>query len=180
MVSLHDRSEQIVKATIPSVDARFFHVFTAPPSVREELAQFERPTARTVQDPDRVLTAVGLAWHVLEPKNEETDVSGQGECNQFLNDAVDVVWDRIRTTLETVERKALLEQCLRNHEGVQLDRDVWRRTSRALTAVYKDRDDVVAAAHKHEADFSRASLASRVLAEMSACACPLGHGRRPG
>jgi hypothetical protein len=43
-----------------------------------------------------------------------------------------------------------------------------------------DRDDIVAAAHKHEAGFSRATLASRVLVEMAVCSSPLGSGRRPG
>lgn len=85
----------------------------------------------------------------------------------FPMSSIGVLWRRIRASLEGIERKALVEQCLRNHEGVQLDRDVWRRTSRALTAVYMDRDDIVAAAHKHEAGFSRATLASRVLVEMA-------------
>ena len=178
--SAHEISEQIASAIITSVDARFLHVFTSPPSVRDELAQFERPIARTVQDPDRALTAVGLAWHVLESKEEEIEISGCDECNQFLNDTVDALWTRIRDSLKGIERKALVEQCLRNHEGVQLDRDTWRRTSRALTAVYRDRDDIVAAAHKHEAGFSRATLASRVLIEMAVCSCPLRNGRQPG
>jgi hypothetical protein len=173
-------SEQIASAVITSTDARFLHVFTSPPSVRDELAQFERPTGRTVQEPDGALTTVDLAWHVLEPKEEGVEISGQDECNQFLNATVDALWGRIRASLERIERKAFVEQCLRNHEGVQLDRDLWRRTSRALTAVYKDRDDVIAAAHKHEAGFSRATLSSRVLVEMSVCTCPLGGGSKPG
>jgi hypothetical protein len=178
--SAHEISGQVASAIVTSVDARFLHVFTSPPSVRDELAQFERPTARTVREPDRALIAVGLAWHVLAPKEEGEEISGQDECNQFLNDTVDVLWRRIRTLLAGIERKALVEQCLRNHEGVQLDRDVWRRTSRALAAVYKDRDDIVAAAHKHETAFSGATLASRVLVEMAVCSCPLGNGRRHG
>src|SRR5207249_597968 len=124
--SAHEISTQVVSAIVTSVDARFLHVFTSPPSVRDELAQFERPTARTVQEPDQALSRVGLAWHVLGPKEEGTEISGQDECNQFLNDTVDVLWRRIRAWLEGIERKALVNQCLRNHEGVQLDRDVWR------------------------------------------------------
>jgi hypothetical protein len=178
--SAHATSEQIVSTIITSADARFLHVFTSPPSVRDELAQFERPAGRTVQEPDGALTTVGLAWHVLEPKEEGVEISGQDECNQFLNATVDALWHRIRASMESIERKALVEQCLLNHEGVQLDRDLWRRTSRALTAVYKDRDDVIAAAHKHEADFSRATLSSRVLVEMSVCTCPLRGGSKPG
>jgi hypothetical protein len=180
MESARGISEEIVSTIITSDDARFLHLFSSPSSVRDELSQFERPTARTVQEPDRALATVGLAWHVLEPSENEIEIAGQDECNQFLNRVVDTLWDRIRTSLKGIERKALVTQCLRNHEGVQLDRDLWRRTSRALTAVYKDRDDIVAAAHKHEAGFSRATLASRVLVEMGVCTCPLGDGRRPG
>lgn len=178
--SAHATSERIVSTIITSADARFLHVFTSPPSVRDELAQFERPAGRTVQEPDGALTTLGLAWHVLEPKEEGVELSGQDECNQFLNATVDALWHRIRTSLERTERRALIEECLRNHEGVQLDRDLWRRTSRALTAVYKDRDDVIAAAHRREAGFSRATLSSRVLVEMSVCTCPLGGGSKPG
>ncbi len=173
-------SDGICSAIVTSGDARFLHLFTTPPSIREELTQFERPAGRTVQEPDGALTTIGLGWQILESKEEGREISGQKECNEFLKPAVDCLWNRIRESLRAIDRNLLVEQCLRNHEGVQLDRDVWRRTSRALAAVYRDRDDVVAAARKHEADFSRATLSSRVLLEMGLCTCPAIGGRKAG
>src|SRR4029077_2245626 len=110
---------------------------------------------------DRALAAAGLAWRGTEQRDEPFNISGRAQCNKFLKDAVDALWNQIRASLGAIERKALVYQCLRNHEAVHLDRDVWRRTSRALTAVYKDRDDIIASAHRHDAGFNLATLASR-------------------
>ena len=39
---------------------------------------------------------------------------------------------------------------------------------------------MIAAARKHEADFSRATLSSRVLLEMGLCTCAATGGKKPG
>jgi hypothetical protein len=173
-------SNAIRASIVTSTDARFLHVFTSPPSIRDELARFDRPVGRTVQEPDGAVSTTGLSWEILQTEKEGLQVSGRKKCNEFLNAAVDCLWNRIRPFLEGIDRNLLVEQCLRNHEGIQLDRDIWRRTSRALTAVYRDRDDVIAAARKHEADFSRATLSSRVLLEMGLCTCAASGGKKPG
>ena len=173
-------SNQIRASIIMSTDARFLHVFASPPSIRDQLARFGKIIGRRVQEADGAGATMGLAWKILPNEKEGLQVSGRKECNEFLNTAVDRLWDGIRASLEGLDRDLLVERCLENHEGLQLDRDVWRRTSRALTAVYKDRDDVVAAARKHEAEFSRATLASRVLVEMGLSTCPATGGKKPG
>ena len=165
---------------ITSTDARFLHVFASPPSIRDELARFGQTTGRKVQEADAGVATTGLAWKILPSEEEGLKVSGRNKCNGFLHAAVDCLWGGIRASLERLDRDLIVKRCLQNHEGIQLDRDVWRRTSRALTAVYSDRDDVIAAARKHEAEFSRATLSSRVLLEMGICTCPATGGKGPG
>ena len=117
-------SKGIRASIITSTDARFVHVFTSPLSIRDELARFERPAGRAVQEPDGAVTTTGLAWEIMHTGKEGLQVSGRKKCNEFLNAAVDCLWTRIRPSLQGLDRNLLVEQCLQNHEGIQLDRDV--------------------------------------------------------
>jgi len=168
--------ENLLRATISSPDARFLHSFPNPRTPRDVLAQFGPRSARVVQESDAALATIGLAWKTLAPKEEGYTLSGIEECNQFLHRSVDALWNQIGNSLDSLDRRSVVEHCLANHEGCALDRITWERTARALTNVYQDRDEVVRVAREHEEKLARSTLSSRVLAEMAVCRCPVGGG----
>lgn len=172
--------EAIVNQAMPGDDARYLHVFPHPQDIRDEIPFEDHPSARLVEKPDATFAPIGLAWEVMPPHAEGLTISTQDEANQFLNRVVDCIWDRIRAVLQKLDRRELIRMALCNHEAVVQDRERWRRTSRAVVALAQDREQAVATCREHEWGVNRAALASRVLAEMAICECPIIGGRRPG
>ncbi len=170
--------DDIVAKTVPNSEARFVHLVPAQ-NVRDEIAYFDRPDARLLQLEDFRFVALGEAWLARSP-GETQDVVGRDASVEFLNKVVARTWENIRGRLSEFDRKALIEKCLRNIEGLELDEAQWRRTAQAVLAVYREREDVVRAASEREKERARASIASRALVEMAVCACPSAGGRTPG
>lgn len=177
-VSGQSLTDVIVAKTVPNSKARFVHLIPAQ-NVRDEIAYFDRPDARFLEQEDFRFVALGEAW-LARSRGETEDVLGRDECVAFLNRVVGKTWENIRKELSRFDRKALVEKCLRNIEGLKLDEAQWRQTAQAVLAVYRERDDVVRAASDREKERARASIASRVLVEMAVCACPEAGGRTPG
>lgn len=172
--------EEVVRVVVTSPDARWMHLFPHPQSVRDELAHFDRGPGRTTQEPDQKFATLSLSWSAVAPGTERIEIAGEREGNRFLNKLVDVLWNRVKASLGQLDRRSLVEFCLRNHEGLVLDRELWHRTARALVTVYRDREDIESASARHEGDINRGTLVSRVLAEMAASTCPVEGARRPG
>jgi len=173
-------AEAIVNQAIPSDDARYVHVFPHPQNIRDEISHDDQTSARLVKEPDINFAALGLAWELMPPREDGLTILTPRESNRFLHKVVDGVWDRIRTVLRDLDRCDLIRMALSNHEAVAQDRDHWRRTSGAVVALARDREQAVATCRQHEWDVNRATLSSRVLAEMAICECPITGGRRPG
>ena len=160
-------SSEVIAELTHSSDARFIHLFPAQ-DIRDQLLAGESTHPRYVQMSDVHISELGWGPRVRGSVNEQfLTIDGKERCIKFLNRAADLLWDDIRQQLEQLNRRSVVEACLRNHEYLAADRSLWRRTSRALAAVYADRSDVLRAFREQEGRVSRATLACRIVAEMA-------------
>ena len=61
------------------------------------------------------------------------------DASPLLANAVDALWARIRSLLETLDRGALIGRALVNHEAIEKERRSWGVTASAVLAVHRDR-----------------------------------------
>ncbi len=169
--------DKLVAQIMPSNDAKFIHVFQAQ-DIHDQLADLDRPELRVPDKPDILAANLGIAWDVIAP-GSTNKISGKKKSQKFLHDVVDVAWRRIRAQLQILNKEAAINTFVRNVEAASLERTWWRRTSRALLAVYRDREDVMRAAREAESRFSKAGLCSRVAVEMANCECRMVGGVPP-
>jgi hypothetical protein len=105
----------------------------------------------------------------LDFSNQE--IEGKRNCRTILNSIVDEIWARIKAALSQVNRSSMLSELASLVNSIEQDRDQWRRTARAVVAIYSKHDDVVQVARERESDRSLASLCLRSLIEMSLSEC---------
>jgi|GEM_PF-2788940 len=172
-------ARELANGAVPSDQARFMHTFVLQ-NVRDEIAQFKRTSARIVAEPDQSLTMLGLAWEVETPREDSFTIEGTDGCGKFLNSTVDALWRKIKGELVKLDRRSALVACLGNLDALEIDRALWRRTSQAIIALTEDEREALDVSQKHENDISRATIATRVLAEMALCTCPSEGGDEIG
>ena len=114
----------------------------------------------------------GAAWE------EARTIAGVSPCTSVLNSLVDVVWLRLRAHLATLNGPHLVAHLLENNERIFRDREQWRRTARAVTALYGAAEDVGRISAIRDSERSAASNAARILIEMAVCTSPRQDGRR--
>jgi hypothetical protein len=108
---------------------------------------------------------------------QETAFTTKAKCNDFLHKVVDKVWSLLRDRLREFDRASVIRRALAVQEAVITDRDHWRRTARAVIALYSPDDDVYAIAQEREKARSQLGLTTRVVSEMAICECPGSGGR---
>lgn len=159
-------------------DARGIHRFEARhfrDFVREQLA--EEPVSA---DPiDHASNLIGLGWKV-RGRDGPPEVSGVSGCTSYLNDAVSILLNEICEDLKRIDRRQFIHALLHNHETAASHRGHWRRTSRALLAMRRDKESALRTIVEHNAELNACSIASRILMEAAICECPLESGERPG
>jgi hypothetical protein len=122
---------------------------------------------------DAALSAAPGAAFTPDVRNEQTrEVNGHETCMQALNALVGVVWERLRDDLREIDGPSLVRLALENQEAIFRDREQWRRTARAVMALYGEADDVERIAAERESQRANANTASRVLIEMAVCTSP--------
>lgn len=105
------------------------------------------------------------------------EISGRSTCTAALGAIVDVIWSDIHEQLAAINGPSLVAALMANLEAIFLDREQWRRTARAVTALYGAADDVGRISAEREGRRSQVSNSTRVLVEMAVCACPHDGGR---
>jgi hypothetical protein len=168
---------ELLAKIVPNDHARFVHMFMAQ-TARDELSDLPPGSPWLVTDHDLYIAALGTGAE-LKFAGRHTLV-GKKEPQEFLHAAVDTLWHRIRYRLRKYDRAALIRTVLGNLESIATDDDVWQRTAAALTSIYMDQADVLAAALDQNAARSRTALSSRVLVEMAVCECPATGGADVG
>lgn len=131
--------------------------------------------AKTLSD---VVSSSDGAASLPEVRKEETrEVTGRDTCTQALNSLVSAVWERLSDDLREIDCPSLVRLALENQEALFRDREQWRRTARAIMALYGKADDVEWIAAERESQRANASNSSRVLIEMAVCTSPRSGGR---
>lgn len=199
--AVDERARQCVLRAMRNADARHIHLFDAssPTDLISALRSGRQSEPRFLCSEDVAERNYGLAWRVIgrdsrssttdSPKHTQPDapdahdmslrvLAGERACTQFLNRVVDEIWKDIRDRLSTLNAQSLISLVLSNLEAISGDREQWRRTARALLALYSSGDDVARIATEREAQRSTASNAGRVLIEMAVCTSALAGGRK--
>ncbi|MES2522566.1 MAG: hypothetical protein V4617_07720 [Gemmatimonadota bacterium] len=187
-----------VARAMRNADARHIHVFeaTSPTDRIAALQPRRNADARFVFEEDRAVWTDGLAWQVFsrdavaaEPTHDDeaasahTDlarprmITGRRACTQALGQLVAHIWARLREHLQQINGPSLIALVLDNLELIARDRDQWRRTARAVVALYGEEDDVTHISTAREFRRTTAGTSSRVLVEMAVCTCPATTGR---
>jgi hypothetical protein len=109
--------------------------------------------------------------------DERREILGQPRCSVALNSLVVSIWEKISDRLKELSGTSLAKIALVNLELIAADREQWRRTARAVTALFGDDDDVERIAGLRESVRAETAIACRVLAEMAICTTPTTGGR---
>jgi Holliday junction resolvase len=173
-----EAARAITAAMIPSQHARSVHLFNAPDPA-DGIEPDNRTQPRFVQPEDRAASRMGLGWRLVERPGDDSGVTigGKDEATRALNDMVEIIWQGIRERLAQIDGPSLVRMALGNNEFSIRDRKWWRRTARALTALYEGSDDVTKVAGERENERALAIHAGRILVEMAVPTCPKAEGR---
>jgi hypothetical protein len=154
--------------------ARFVHAIPAVDPSEMLQAAISLPQARLAADEDVAWARLSLAedagWHA-------PGIVPSEDVGELLQAAVKKVWERLRTRLQTLDRRSVVERAIRNHEAIDRDRAEWHQTAAALLALSNDTDDVIRTQNARESMRAAAGMASRAIAEMAICTSPLEGGR---
>lgn len=169
-----DWADELALRIAGDADARFAHAI--PAGDLEQMIQAGLPLPKPLyqSDENRAWTDLGLATLAGATKYGIVD---QSEVKPLLHEAVLKLWERIRPRLETIDRRSLLVKALVNHEAIDRDRAEWTQTAAALLALHQDQEDVLSTHNQQEGKRASAGVASRALAEMALCTCPIDGGR---
>ena len=157
-----------------SPDERHMHTFTAVDH-RDHLREFGDDDFQLARDADVYFAGADIAYEA--GLTEPVTITDRGQCTAVLNQIVDAYWVRCRKRLETINRRSIVLQCLRNHEAILAEQDNWKRTRRAVAALHRDQLDVLRASQKAREQMDRTQISDRVMIEMAVCTCPDDSGR---
>ena len=170
--NLAEEAGRVVGLVVTNENARSFHLFHA-----QNFSDYTRnslPKELVVIDQiDDAAAKIGLGWRVAD-KTMGNRVVGREQCTRFLNDVVEELLSEITATLTSFRRDPALVRLVRNIEKASADAEHWKRTSAALIGLHGD--DAIERFVKQMSLFAGAGIASRVLAEMAICICPIDAG----
>jgi hypothetical protein len=162
---------ELVALCMRGAAARAIHLFQAADPT-DYIAPVEKTKARYVPEEDRTPWELGLAWRARSRGDTHRE-EGVKQCTEFLNSLVHSLWRDIRQALERLERASVIGMALANIEGLIRERSWWRRTARAMDALYSSDTSVARVAGERESDRSLGIQTARILSEMALCTCPL-------
>lgn len=169
-----DWADELSLRIAGNADARFAHAIPAGDPVQMIQAGLRLPKPLYQSDEDRAWSDLGLATLAGATR---FGIIEQSEVRPLLHQAVLKLWERIRPRLETIDRRSLVVKALVNHEAIDRDRAEWSQTAAALLALHQDQEDVLSTHNQQEGKRASAGVASRALAEMALCTCPIEGGR---
>jgi hypothetical protein len=172
-------SDTLIAKTLESLhispDERHMHTFTAVDH-RDHLREFGSDDFKLARDADIPFASAEIAYEAGLAK--PVTITDRERCTAVLNQIVDAYWLRCRKRLETINRRSVVLQCLRNHEAILAEQDNWKRTRRAVAALHRDQLDVLRASQKAREEMDRTQISHRVMIEMAICTCPDDSGRQ--
>ncbi|MEM8945029.1 MAG: hypothetical protein AAGD11_07590 [Planctomycetota bacterium] len=173
-----DEIAAICAQIVPDHYARSCHAFTA-----RRFRDFVRNTLPkapiTVNSIDDATVRLGLGWRVRDRK-DGFNIEGKDACTGFLNQLVTVLEGELCESLGTFNRQALVNLAIENHEAAMAYQSTWRRTVAANLSLHEDKHDTLSTIGEQEFENNAALQASRVVAEIAVCECPVDTGLTPG
>src|SRR5206468_9561193 len=87
---------------------------------------------------DSAYIKLGLGWRSRD-RADGGKINGKAECIEFLNAVVRDLEDEICAELRKLNRAAVVDFALLNHESAIVERDQWQNTASAVLALHHDR-----------------------------------------
>ena len=160
---------ELLQSVAGSDDARFFQMAPSrsPQDIVYDVAALPRP---------RLLMPEDQAWSRLDLVRRAGYKSAPGpipscQARTILKQAVDTVWERVRSRLINLSRESVVERSLLNFVTIQKERRDWLRSASAQLALY-DNANVLGVANERAFRRDTAGLACRIIAEMALCTSP--------
>lgn len=161
--------EGVLSKIVPNDDARFFHIVTVN-SIEQMLAKGDRPEPHFVREEDYSLAQQGIVDLVGRPANGNKIV-GLGPCSDFLQKAVDKVWERLEARLKPFDRVSVAMKCFEALGEISRDEEHWDMTTRSQLALHSDAENVHEVLLERRADRAKASVCNRLIIETAQYAC---------
>lgn len=178
-IELGDEDKSVLVAQIVTgPNARQAHAFRAR-RFRDFVHNSVWTSPIKIDGDDAATFKLGLGWRTRE-RSAGGEIEGKRNCTEYLNGVVKLLEDEVCQELREFDREAVITIALLNHESAVVDRDRWRRTSRAVIALHNDKEAARKTIIDHEFELNAAFHASRLLIEFAICECPVGGGKKPG
>ncbi|MGH6876859.1 MAG: zinc chelation protein SecC, partial [Rhizomicrobium sp.] len=132
-----------------------------------------------VHEKDEAALRLGLGWRARD-RALGGELTGKQDCTGFLNTLVRRLEDELCAELRGLDRAALIESALKNHEAAASERDQWERTVSAVMALHSDKEATYAAIAGREAQLAAVFQTCRTLCEFVLCESPLSGGAIAG
>jgi hypothetical protein len=176
-LSSSDR-DSVVAKIVPDTSARQTHRFKAQ-AFRDYVRHGVRRSPITINADDEAFIKLGLGWRVRD-RALGGDIRAKEECTAFLNSIAEVLADEVCEDLKILDRRAVIDFALKNHESAAMDRDQWSHTAAAVLSLHDDKEATLQTMARHDYQLSAVFQASRLLVEFAICECPPAGGRKPG
>lgn len=163
--------DKFERAVVPNDDSRSLHFFQSQ-GFMDYVRQLLPKNVVSVDEIDDGIAKLGLAWRVRNPANG-SKVEGRKDCTSFLNNVVACLVDDIDQELQSLPRREFLNILVQNIEKANAEEDHWRRTSAAILGLHGRTPETLRKYVNQTSEYAAAGIASRVLAEMSICMCPI-------
>ena len=167
-----------VNAVVKTDYARHFHAFSVP-QLRDFIRNDLPVKVQIIEKMDDANARLGLGWLCRNP-SEGRAIEGLDECKDYLRKLVDQLIQKFKTSVAQFDKRALLEQLLRNHEALFAEMDTWKRTYGAVEALSTNKSLATREAIRQIGHFNAASMSSRIAMEAAICESPLDGGLKPG
>ena len=168
----------LVAQIVTGPDARQAHAFRAR-RFRDFVHNSVWHSPIKIDTDDAAIFKLGLGWRTRD-RSSGGEIEGKRDCTEYLNGVVKLLEDEICQELKTYNREAVIMIAFLNHESAVVDRDRWRRTSRAVIALHNDKESARKTIIDHEFELNAVFQASRLLVEFAICECPMEGGKKPG
>lgn len=169
--------EKFENEVVPNDDARSFHVFQAQ-GFMDYVRQLLPDKVTSIDEIDDGIAKLGLAWRVRD-RSDGPKIQGRKECTAFLGKVVDCLIGDIEQELKNLPRQPFLRLVVKNIEKANAEEDHWRRTSAAVLGLHGRSPETLQKYVHQTSQFAAAGIASRVLAEMGVCMCPMEGTTQP-
>lgn len=165
---------QIASKIVFSDDARYRHCFRA--NEFRDYIEIQQLLHKKTNEFDINNLKIGLGFRTLESKNESTVFTTKKSCTDYLNSLVKNLESSVCDQLRRFDRKSVIQFALQNHEHAVIERNKWRRTSKANSALHNNSLESFTRMAKHTQELTSITLSSKTIIELAICESLLENG----